>query len=87
NPLGLHEPAVLTVGPLLRALILATTRSPDGDDPARERLRAGLLDQLSASPQQPVHLPAPTAPALRSLCALLHADPGDPRTLAELGRE
>ncbi|MGF1341001.1 AraC family transcriptional regulator [Streptomyces flavovirens] len=87
NPLGLHEPAVLTVGPLLRELILATTRAPDGDDPARERLRAVLLDRLSASPQQPVHLPMPTAPALRALCALLHADPGDPRTLAELGRE
>ncbi|MDX3055754.1 AraC family transcriptional regulator, partial [Streptomyces sp. NE06-03E] len=32
-------------------------------------------------------LPAPTAPALRALCAILHADPGDPRTLAALGRE
>ncbi|MGW1314208.1 AraC family transcriptional regulator [Streptomyces sp. NPDC002426] len=87
NPLGLDEPAVLTVGPLLRELILAYTRAPGDGSPARARLRAVLLDQLRASPQTPVHLPAPTAPVLRALCAILHADPGDPRTLAALGRE
>ncbi|MEU8735829.1 AraC family transcriptional regulator [Streptomyces halstedii] len=94
NPLRLDEPAVLTVDPLLRELILAYTRAPDhGDparddgDPARARLRAVLLDRLSASPQQPVHLPAPTAPVLVALCAILRADPGERRTLAALGRE
>ncbi|MEU8709012.1 helix-turn-helix transcriptional regulator [Streptomyces sp. NPDC048565] len=87
NPLGLDEPAVLTVGPLLRELILAYTRAPGDESPSRGRLRAVLLDQLSASPQTPVHLPAPSAPALRAVCAILHADPGDPRTLAALGRE
>ncbi|MFE2758324.1 AraC family transcriptional regulator [Streptomyces halstedii] len=115
NPLGLDEPAVLTVDPLLRELILAYTRASDhgdparddgdpasdhgdpasdhGDparddgDPARARLRAVLLDRLSASPQQPVHLPSPTAPLLVALCAILRADPGERRTLAALGRE
>ncbi|MDX3060121.1 AraC family ligand binding domain-containing protein, partial [Streptomyces sp. NE06-03E] len=57
NPLGLDEPAVLTVGPLLRELILAYTRAPGDGSPARARLRAVLLDQLRASPQTPVHLP------------------------------
>ncbi|WP_416971685.1 AraC family transcriptional regulator [Streptomyces sp. 4F14] len=90
NPLGLDEPTVLAVGPLLRELIVAYTRggsenSPDS--PERSRLRAVLLDQLRASPQQPLHLPAPTAPLLRAVCDLLAADPGDSRTLAELGRE
>ncbi|QLE74788.1 helix-turn-helix transcriptional regulator [Streptomyces rectiverticillatus] len=87
NPLGLDEPTVLTVGPLLRELILAYTRSPDDDSPERGRLRAVLLDQLRASQQEPVHLPAPTAPRLKALCAILQADPTDDRTLAALGKE
>ncbi|MES9543375.1 helix-turn-helix domain-containing protein [Actinomadura sp. NPDC000600] len=87
NPLGLDEPAVLGVSPLLRELILAYTRDPDDDTPARARLRDVLLDQLRVSSQQPLHLPAPTVPHLKALCAILHADPADNRTLAELGRE
>ena len=46
-----------------------------------------LLDQLRLSPQQPLHAPAATAPLLRAVCDILHADPGDTRTLAELGRK
>ncbi|NDU74476.1 helix-turn-helix domain-containing protein [Actinomadura sp. DSM 109109] len=87
NPLGLEAPAVLGVSPLLRELILAYTRDPDDDTPARDRLRAVLLDQLRVSPEQPLHLPAPTVPRLQALCGILHADPADDRTLAELGRE
>ncbi|MET7703263.1 helix-turn-helix transcriptional regulator [Streptomyces sp. NPDC005485] len=87
NPLGLDEPTVLSVGPLLRELILAHTRTPDDGSPERARLRAVLLDQLRASPQQPLHLPEPTVPQLRALCEILRADPADNRTLAALGRE
>ncbi|MFE3740214.1 AraC family transcriptional regulator [Streptomyces sp. NPDC059134] len=87
NPLGLEEPTVLAVAPLLRELILAYTHTPYDDTPERRRLRAVLLDQLRASPQQPLHLPTPTAPVLRALCAILRADPADNRTLAVLGRE
>ncbi|MEU6610745.1 helix-turn-helix transcriptional regulator [Streptomyces shenzhenensis] len=87
NPLGLDVPTVLAVGPLLRELIIAYTGVPDDDTPERARLRAVLLDQLRASPQQPLHLPRPAAPPLRTLCEILQADPADNRTLAELGRE
>ncbi|AXB41337.1 AraC family transcriptional regulator [Amycolatopsis albispora] len=87
NPLGLTAPSVLDVGPLLRELILAYTRPPREDTPERRRLRAVLLDQLRASPQQPVHLPSPTDPRLREVCALLRADPADNRTLATLGTQ
>ncbi|MBN6057321.1 helix-turn-helix transcriptional regulator, partial [Nonomuraea sp. RK-328] len=87
NPLGLDAPTVLSVGPLLRELILAYTRAPDDDSPERGRLRAVLLDQLRASPQQPVHLPAPAAPRLKALCDILRADPADNRTLAALGKQ
>jgi AraC-like DNA-binding protein/quercetin dioxygenase-like cupin family protein len=87
NPLALTEPTVLTVGPLLRELLLAYTRAPHDQSAERRRLRTVLLDQLRASPRQPVHLPVPTDPRLRQLCAILHADPADNRTLAALGAE
>ncbi|GHH72826.1 AraC family transcriptional regulator [Streptomyces sulfonofaciens] len=85
NPLGLDAPTVLTVGPLLRELIRACTREAAGTGPEYRRLRAVLLDQLRASPQQPIHLPAPTDPRLAAACAPLYGDPADRRTLAELG--
>ncbi|MEU0333835.1 helix-turn-helix transcriptional regulator [Streptomyces sp. NPDC006193] len=87
NPLGLDEPTVLTVGPLLRELIIACTRDPADDSPEHRRLRAVLCDRLRVSPQQPLYVPAPTAPLLEALCAILHADPADNRTLAALGRQ
>lgn len=87
NPLGLDDPTVLTVSPLLRELVLAYTRAPRAEGPERHRLRAVLLDQLRASPQQPVQLPAPADARLASVCALLHRDPADPRTLGELAAE
>ncbi|MEI5101113.1 helix-turn-helix transcriptional regulator [Streptomyces sp. PmtG] len=85
NPLGLEEPTVLTVSPLLRELIMEYARVPDDTSAERRRLRAVLRDQLRASPQQPVHLPTPTDPRLAAVCALVHDHPADPRTLAELG--
>ncbi|MFE7710485.1 AraC family transcriptional regulator [Streptomyces sp. NPDC057486] len=87
NPLGLGAPTVLAVGPLLRELIITYTRTEDDGSPERARLRAVLLDQLRASPQQPLHLPTPTASLLRAVCDILQADPSDDRTLPELGRE
>ncbi|MGW7313933.1 AraC family transcriptional regulator [Streptomyces sp. NPDC054854] len=85
NPLGLDEPAVLTVSPLLRELIVAHTRDPDNDSPPHLRLRAVMLDQLARSPEQPLHLPIPTDPLLRALHDILRADPADNRSLDDLG--
>ncbi|MGW0187475.1 AraC family transcriptional regulator [Streptomyces sp. NPDC003362] len=85
NPLGLDAPTVLTVGPLLRELIRAYTRDPEDTGPERRRLLAVLRDQLRASPQQPLVLPTPADPRLAAVCALVHADPAEPRTLADLG--
>jgi transcriptional regulator GlxA family with amidase domain len=90
---------VLAVSPLLRELIRAYTGTSGDESPQRERLRAVLLDQLSAAaqpsqqsdqsqqPRTPLHLPAPAAPRLRELCEILRADPADNRTLAALGRQ
>ncbi|WP_327435434.1 MULTISPECIES: helix-turn-helix transcriptional regulator [unclassified Streptomyces] len=87
NPLGLDKPAVLAVSPLLRELIVAYTRAPDNDSPPHLRLRAVMLDQLTISPEQPLHLPAPTDPLLRELHDILCADPADNRSLDDLGRQ
>ncbi|MFE6331659.1 AraC family transcriptional regulator [Streptomyces sp. NPDC057806] len=86
NPLGLDKPAVLAVSPLLRELIIAYTRTPYDDSPSRLRLCAVLLDQLTTSPEQPLHLPTPADPLLRHLHDTLRADPADSRSLDELGR-
>ncbi|WP_432092777.1 AraC family transcriptional regulator [Streptomyces sp. bgisy100] len=85
NPLGLDVPTVLTVSPLLRELIRAYTLAPHDTGAERRRLLAVLRDQLRASPQQPVQLPTPTDDRLAAVCAALHADPADSRTLAALG--
>ncbi|MEU6879503.1 helix-turn-helix transcriptional regulator [Streptomyces sp. NPDC046712] len=85
NPLGLDAPTVLSVSPLLRELILAYTRTPEDTGAERLRLLGVLRDQLRASPQQPMRLPAPADPRLAAVCAILRDDPADPRTLAELG--
>ncbi|MFF3644192.1 AraC family transcriptional regulator [Streptomyces sp. NPDC002564] len=87
NPPGLDAPTVLTVGPLLRELILACTRTPHDESPERRRLRAVLLDQLRAAPREPVQLPTPAEPRLAAVCDLLHADPADPRGLAALAAD
>lgn len=87
NPLGLDTPAVLTVSPLLRELIVAYTRDPEDNSSSHLRLRAVMLDQLRISPEQPLHLPTPTSPLPRELHDILRADPADNRSLDELGRQ
>ncbi|MFG2603083.1 AraC family transcriptional regulator [Streptomyces sp. NPDC048514] len=87
NPLGFDKPAVLAVSPLLRELIIAYTRAPEDDSPPRLRLRAVMLDRLTISPEQPLHLPTPTGPLLRQLHDILCSDPADNRSLDELGRQ
>ncbi|GAA3208000.1 AraC family transcriptional regulator [Nonomuraea helvata] len=98
NPLGLDRPAVLAVGPLLRELIIAYTAdahhggghavgTPHGGEHhsgERARLWAVLLDQLRRAPEQPLHLPTAHDPRLTAVCAILHRDPADSRTLAQL---
>ncbi|MFG2039357.1 AraC family transcriptional regulator [Dactylosporangium sp. NPDC048998] len=85
GPPGWDRPTVVGAGALLRELILAYTREPHDDGPARRRLRAVLLDRLAAAPREPLHLPAPADERLRALCAILCDDPADGRTLAALG--
>lgn len=84
NPLGLTTPTVLAVGPLLRELIRTYAEEAADGGPERARLLAVLRDRLRASPHRPHLLPAPTDPRLAAVCDLVHTDPADPRTLAQL---
>lgn len=87
DPRGLVRPTVLSVGPLLRELVIACAHEGDSDRPELLRLRTVLFDQVRVAPQQQVQLPAPHDPRLRAVCDLLRADPADARSLSALGRE
>jgi len=87
------QPAVLAVSDLARAALLTLTgpRAYDPElrarhRPAQQRLLRVLVDELQVAPEQPLHLPKPTDPRLRTLAGLLNADPGDNAPLGELGR-
>lgn len=56
-------------------------------DSERRHLEAVAFDQLRRCPAEPLHLPEPGDDRLRAISSILHAAPGDSRTLAELGRE
>lgn len=87
NPLRLELPAVLAVQPLLRELIVTYTHHPPANKAERIRLLTVLVDRLRCSPREPIHLPTPTDPRLIAVCAILHDDPADPRSLAQLDTE
>jgi AraC-like DNA-binding protein len=91
NPLGLTQPAVLSVSRLLRELIIALTDDPcrpldEQDDLRRVALRQLERGQLTPAPALQFHLPQPGDERLRDVTAILAEDPGSDRSLAELGR-
>jgi AraC-like DNA-binding protein len=80
-------PAVLTVSPLLREVIVALSSADGTPYTARQRatMEQVALDQLRRVDQLPVRLPALADDRLRAVAALLRANPAEERTLAELG--
>jgi AraC-like DNA-binding protein len=76
---------VVAVSPLLRELILEATRlRADYDEHGRDgRLMRLVLDELAASPAEPLHLPQPRDKRLRRLCNALLAVPGDASSLQD----
>jgi AraC-like DNA-binding protein/quercetin dioxygenase-like cupin family protein len=79
------QPAVLVVSPLMRELLLTLTGPRELDPGVRDRLLQVAVDELVGAPELPLHLPEPHDDRLRAVTDLLHADPADTRTLAELG--
>jgi AraC-like DNA-binding protein len=80
------QPTVFSVTPLLREALLVLTGGRPFRPGARYRLRRVVIDELTDIPEQPLHLPEPADDRLRAVTDILHADPADPSTLAELGR-
>jgi AraC-like DNA-binding protein len=80
------EPTVFSVTPLLREALLGLTSGRPFRPGARERLRRVVIDELTDVPEQPLRLPEPADDRLRAVTNILHANPADPATLAELGR-
>lgn len=81
-------PAVLTVSPLLRELILRAMEQPRryrADSPAG-RIAALIQDELRLLPSLPLRLPMPRDARLLRLCRALLARPGDTRKLPVLAR-
>ncbi|WP_327370392.1 helix-turn-helix transcriptional regulator [Streptomyces sp. NBC_01217] len=81
-----EHPSVFAISPLLREAVLALTDRSEARPGAYERLLAVVVDELSDTPEQSLHLPEPGDDRLRAVTDLLHADPGRTTTLAELGR-
>ena len=79
---------VIAVSALLRALILRAVELPllyDETGPDG-RIMARILDEISALPALPLHLPWPVDVRLAKLCAAIQNDPASERGLAEWAR-
>jgi AraC-like DNA-binding protein len=81
-----EQPAVLVVSPLMRELLLTLTGPRELAPDARDRLVQVAVDELVGAPELPLHLPEPQDDRLRAVTDLLHADPANTSTLAELGQ-
>ena len=81
------EPSVFVATALLREAYLAVAggHEPVGSPRARLLLEV-VLTELARAPREPLRLPEPRDARLKAVTDLLHADPANPATLAELGR-
>lgn len=87
TPAGGDPPAHLPATPARDPGHRPAERWEAGDGGERARLWAVLLDRLRRAPQQQLHLPTAADPRLAAVCAILHRDPADGRTLAQLAVE
>jgi AraC-like DNA-binding protein len=87
------HPAVFMVSDLAREILLTLTGPSNYDRAARDRDRAArarlhrvLVDELHEAHEQPLQLPEPHEDRLQAIAQMLHANPADNTSLAELGR-
>ncbi|MFE7313404.1 AraC family transcriptional regulator [Streptomyces sp. NPDC057555] len=80
-----NRPAVLAVSALARESLLALTGDRPYRPATRTRLRHLLVEEVSTSSEQPLHLPEPEDDRLRALACLLRDNPADTAPLATLG--
>jgi AraC-like DNA-binding protein len=87
------HPAVFLASDLARELLLTLTgprnydpAARDFDRAARARVRRVLVDELHEADEQPLQLPEPHDDRLHAIAQMLHENPADNTSLAELGR-
>jgi AraC-like DNA-binding protein len=86
SPVSWPEPRMVVVRPLLRELLEYLTG--DGVAPAaRLRAEAVAFDLLEPLEVVPIVVPSPADPRARDVETALLANPADPRSLVEFGRE
>jgi AraC-like DNA-binding protein len=86
SPVSWPSPRLVAVRPLLRELLEYLTG--DGVAPAaRVRAEAVAFDLLEPLDVVPIVVPSPADPRARDVERALLANPGDPRSLAEFGRD
>ncbi|WP_431031156.1 helix-turn-helix domain-containing protein [Plantibacter sp. RU18] len=81
-----HEPAVLVATMLAREGVLSLTSGEPRSAAARERLRHVIVDEVTTSPEQPLHLPEPGDPRLRAAIRHVDRDLATPLSLEVLAR-
>ena len=87
------RPAVFLASDLAREALLALTgpssyndTAPGYSPSARTRLVRVLVDELHEAHEQPLHLPEPPDDRLQAVARMLHEDPANAASLAELGK-
>lgn len=80
------EPAVVTVSPLVRELLIECSSAVDTDDERHRRMLTVLADQLEHTDEVPLRVPAPSDRRLRAACAAVEHHLDTPMTLADVGR-
>lgn len=80
------RPAVLATTPLAREAMLGLTGTRHRTKASADRLRLVIIDELTVTGEQPLHLPEPVDPRLLALTKIVEEDLANPVSLAELGR-
>lgn len=81
-----RRPAVFALAPVAREAVVALTEPSSRSFEARDRLRRLIIDEFSAAPEQPLHLPESHDDHLLAATHLVGRDLEEPMTLADLGR-
>lgn len=78
------RPSVLVASALAREAVLAATAGEPRSAAAREHLLRVVVDEASAAPEQPLHLPQPRDRRLRAVARIVERDLAAPVPLQEI---
>ncbi|WP_255595818.1 AraC family transcriptional regulator [Cellulomonas sp. C5510] len=78
------RPAVLVATPLAREAVLAATAGPPRPAAATEHLLRVVVDEATAAPEQPLHLPEPRDRRLREVTRIVDRDLAAPVSLQDV---